>query len=48
MLRDDFLSKQKFSEIVDKFLEFINGKRLVIHREFDLSHLNNELALLEK
>ena len=47
---DDFLSKQKkFSEIVDKFLEFINGKRLVIHNaEFDLSHLNNELAILGK
>ena len=46
----DFLSKQKkFSEIVDKFLEFINGKRLVIHNaEFDLSHLNNELAILWK
>ncbi len=47
---DDFISKQKkFSEIVDKFLEFINGKRLVIHNaEFDLSHLNNELAILGK
>ena len=47
---DDFLSKQKkFSEIVEEFLEFINGKRLVIHNaEFDLSHLNNELSLLGK
>ncbi len=47
---DDFLSKQKkFSEIVDEFLSFIGGKRLVIHNaEFDLSHLNNELKLLGK
>ena len=47
---DEFLSKQpKFIEIVDKFLDFINGKRLVIHNaEFDLGHLNNELNLLGK
>ena len=47
---DNFLSNQKkFSEVVDEFLNFINGKRLVIHNaEFDLSHLNNELALLGK
>jgi len=47
---DDFLSKQiKFIEIADKFLAFINGKRLVIHNaEFDLSHLNNELNLIGK
>ena len=47
---DEFLSTQKkFSEIVDEFLNFIENKRLVIHNaEFDLSHLNNELALLDK
>ena len=47
---DDFLSKQiKFIEIADKFLDFINGKRLIIHNaEFDLSHLNNELNLIGK
>tara|TARA_Y100000590_G_scaffold198969_1_gene225954 strand:- start:861 stop:1529 length:669 start_codon:yes stop_codon:yes gene_type:complete len=47
---DEFLSKQKkFSEIVDDFLEFIDGKKLVIHNaEFDISHLNNELMLLKK
>ena len=46
---DDFLSKQKkFSEVVKDFLKFIEGKKLVIHNaEFDLSHLNNELRLLE-
>ena len=47
---DSFLSdKQKFREVVDEFLNFINGKRLIIHNaEFDLSHLNNELAILGK
>ena len=47
---DDFLLKQKkFNEIVDLFLEFIKGKRLIIHNaEFDLAHLNNELKLSGK
>ena len=47
---DEFLSKQvKFIDVVDEFLDFIDGKRLVIHNaEFDWSHLNNELNLLGK
>jgi|TARA_B100000787_G_scaffold134178_1_gene103025 DNA polymerase-3 subunit epsilon len=47
---DEFLSTQKkFSDVVDEFLNFTENKRLVIHNaEFDLSHLNNELALLGK
>ena len=47
---DEFLSTQKkFSEVVEDFLSFVENKRLVIHNaEFDLSHLNNELALLGK
>jgi DNA polymerase-3 subunit epsilon len=47
---DQFLmSKKKFTEVVDDFLVFIKDKRLIIHNaEFDLSHLNNELALLGK
>ena len=47
---DEFLSKQKkFSDVADQFLEFIDGKRLVIHNaEFDMAHLNNELKLLGK
>ena len=47
---DEFLSTQKkFSEVVDEFLYFIENKKLVIHNaEFDLSHLNNELALMGK
>ena len=47
---DKFLSdKKKFKEIVDEFLNFIDGKRLVIHNaEFDLSHVNNELKIIGK
>ena len=47
---DDFLSdKKKFFNIVDDFLNFIENKRLVIHNaEFDLSHLNNELKIINK
>ena len=47
---DEFLStKKKFSNIADEFLNFISGKRLIIHNaEFDLSHLNNELKILGK
>ena len=47
---DEFLSNQKkFSEIAEKFLQFIDGKRLIIHNaEFDLAHLNNELNLFGK
>ena len=47
---DEFLATQsKFLEVVEQFLEFIKDKRLIIHNaEFDLSHLNNELAILGK
>ena len=47
---DDFLSKQKkFNEIVEEFLNFIDGKKLVIHNaEFDLAHLNHELEIVGK
>jgi len=47
---DDFLSKQKkFNEVVDDFLNFIDGKKLIIHNaEFDIAHLNHELKLLGK
>jgi len=45
---DEFLSKQKkFKDVVDDFLSFIKGKKLIIHNaEFDLSHLNNELKII--
>ena len=47
---DKFLSdKNKFRDIVDDFLNFIDSKRLIIHNaEFDLAHLNHELELLGK
>jgi len=47
---DEFLATQKkFNDISDQFLEFIKDKRLIIHNaEFDLGHLNNELAILGK
>ena len=47
---DEFLSdKKKFFEIADEFLNFIRDKKLIIHNaEFDISHLNNELAIAGK
>ena len=47
---DEFLATQKkFLEVAEQFLKFIKDKRLIIHNaEFDLSHLNNELAILGK
>jgi DNA polymerase-3 subunit epsilon len=47
---DEFLSKQKkFKDVGEQFLEFIEDKRLIIHNaEFDLDHLNNELAIFGK
>ena len=47
---DEFLSKQKkFDEVVEEFLDFIRGKKLIIHNaEFDIAHLNHELELLKK
>ena len=47
---DEFLSnKKKFREIVDEFLKFIDGKKIIIHNaEFDIAHLDNELSLINK
>tara|TARA_B100001027_G_scaffold214055_1_gene185655 strand:- start:680 stop:1342 length:663 start_codon:yes stop_codon:yes gene_type:complete len=47
---DIFLSdKKKFIDVVDNFLEFIKGKKIIIHNaEFDIGHLNNELLLINK
>ena len=47
---DEFLSdKKKFVDIADEFLEFIDGKKIIIHNaEFDIGHLNNELSLINK
>ena len=47
---DEFLSdKKKFIDIADQFLDFIEGKKIIIHNaEFDIGHLNNELSLIKK
>ncbi len=47
---DKFLSdKKKFADIAEEFLEFIKGKKIIIHNaEFDIGHINNELGLLNK
>ena len=47
---DEFLSsKKKFIDVVDDFLKFIDGKKIIIHNaDFDISHLNNELSLINK
>ena len=39
--------KPRFSEVVDNFLDFINGSELLIHNaDFDLGFLNHEMSLL--
>ena len=47
---DEFLKKQKkFEEVADEFLEFIKGKKLIIHNApFDIGFLNNELRRMKK
>tara|TARA_A100001011_G_scaffold319204_1_gene339185 strand:- start:799 stop:1470 length:672 start_codon:yes stop_codon:yes gene_type:complete len=47
---DKFLSdKKKFSDIAEEFLEFIKGKKIIIHNaEFDIGHINNELGLVNR
>ena len=47
---DDFLKgKDKFDEIVEPFLEFIKGKKLIIHNApFDIGFLNSELKKVNK
>ena len=46
----DYLSKkQKFVEIAEEFLKFINNKKIIIHNaSFDLGFLNGELNLINK
>ena len=47
---DEFLTNKKiFSEIAEKFLKFIDNKKIIIHNApFDLSFLNYELKLNKK
>ena len=41
--------KEKFKDIVNEFLQFIEGKKLIIHNaSFDISFLNHELKKLVK
>ena len=46
----EFLAdKPKFADVVDEFLEFINGAELVIHNApFDIGFLNAELRRLDR
>ena len=47
---DDFLkTKEKFDDVVEDFLEFIKGKKLIIHNApFDVGFLNTELRRVNK
>ncbi len=47
---NDFLStKQTFDQVADEFLNFIKGKRIIIHNaSFDFGFLNNELGKIKK
>ena len=46
---NDFLEdKPRFAEVVDEFIEFVDGAELVIHNaDFDIAFLNHELARLD-
>ena len=46
----EFLSnKETFDQIADEFLNFIKGKKIIIHNaSFDLSFLNGELSKIKK
>ena len=46
----EFLSTKKtFNQIADEFLNFIKGKKIIIHNaNFDLGFLNNELGKIKK
>ncbi len=47
---EEFLADKKtFSEISDKFINFIEGKKIIIHNaSFDISFLNYELRCIKK
>ena len=47
---NEFLQdKQKFKEIAEELLEFIDGKKLIIHNApFDIGFLNNELKKINR
>ena len=42
-------TKEKFKEIAEAFVKFIDGKKIIIHNApFDLGFLNHELRLIKK
>ena len=46
---EELKNKNKFKEIADKFVDFIRGKKIIIHNaSFDLGFLNYELKLIKK
>ena len=47
---EEFLKdKETFDKIADEFLNFIKGKKIIIHNaSFDLNFLNGELGLIQK
>ncbi len=47
---EEFLSnKETFDQVADEFLNFIRGKKLIIHNaNFDLGFLNGELGVIKK
>ena len=46
---EELKDKPLFKDVVNEFIDFIEGAELIIHNaEFDMGHLNNELAILRK
>jgi len=47
---DEFLSdKETFDQVAEGFLDFIKGKKLIIHNaDFDLGFLNSELSAIKR
>ena len=47
---NDFLnSKETFDQVADEFLNFVKGKKIIIHNaNFDLGFLNGELTTIKK
>ena len=42
-------NKETFDQVADEFLDFINGKKIIIHNaSFDLSFLDGELGFIQK
>lgn len=49
MTWEDLRDKPRFAEVVDEFLEFLDGASLVIHNApFDIAFLDHELGLIDR